>query len=112
MLHVGSAPVDPEKVHLAILEKFLNSLILCRSLRWILLLSEPLVDVIYRKEHTLVLGICKPVFVLWKVCLDDYGHPEKKGGFLILYTNLTLETLKMEGQMLKEEKDGHCLNCK
>lgn len=26
--------------------------------------------------------------------------------------NLTMETLKLEGQMLKEEKDGHCLKCK
>lgn len=68
MLHVGSAPVDPEKVHLVVLEEFLNLLILCRSLRWILLPSAPLVGVIYRKEHTLVVGICKPVFVLWQAC--------------------------------------------
>lgn len=44
--------------------------------------------------------------------LDGYAHPEKTGFFLILYVNLTMETLKLEGQMLKEEKDGHCLKCK
>lgn len=63
-MHVGSTPVDPEKVHLATSEEFLNTLILCRSLRWIFLLLALLIVVIYRKGDTLVLGYANSVFVL------------------------------------------------
>lgn len=75
MLHVGSAPVDPEKVHLAILEEFPNNLILCRSLRWILFPSALLVGVLQERAclgtEYLQASVCLVASVL-----DGYGHPE------------------------------------
>lgn len=66
---------------------------------WILFSSALLIGVIYRKEHTLVLSICK------LVC------PVAKHTGWLWSSRKNMETLKLEGQMLKE-KDGHCLKCK
>lgn len=124
MLHVGSAPVDPEKVHLAILEEFLNCLILCgSSLRWILLPSAPLAGVIYRKKDTLILYICRPVFVLWQACWMvmaiqkkhenfETGRSDAEEGWPIGFAGALLYADWLTSSSLYGQRLLHCIWCR
>lgn len=74
ILHVESAPVDPEEVHFPM---FLNLWILGRHLMWNFLPLGPLAVVIYRKGHSQVPGYANPVLVMWQVCW--LSHTEEEG---------------------------------